>query len=165
MITSQVKKQYDKIKTRMELNMITSQTKKQYDRIKRIMGLEDSCSTKFLNMGWEVGENTDSSKMADFYLSYKGAVIGYIDIKMCDDLQQYFKQMKRNRGFLEHLYKRYIQLFQTVKPTSYFFTNGFQYDLYIFGNYYCSLTSPPSPEDLLIIVEKLKNEGGNNNDE
>ena len=108
------------------------------------------CVGIFENLGWDVrteeffelGRNRRHNPfVCDIVLRHDGEIYGFVEVI--------------NRENLKEKAEKVLAVLNSVvghlKPKVFIITNGFTYDLYHFGEFYGSLTVPPTPEDVDIL--------------
>jgi len=112
------------------------------------------CRTIFENLGWEVRTEEVfeigpcNPFRYDIVLRHNGEVYGFVEVISSEDLVDKAKTIK--------------VLLDTVvtqmKPRVFVITNGYTYDVYLKEKLYGSLTVPPSPELVDIVLGGEDNE-------
>ena len=75
---------------------------------------------------------------SDINLRYNDKVYGFVEILDTNDLKT---KTRRITWFLDNYLKE-------QKPLVFIITNGYKFDVYHYGEFYGSLTIPPSPKNV-----------------
>lgn len=97
--------------------------------------------TVFQNLGWDVGmeEKIEGYNYRfDLILRRNDKVYGFVEVVDRDNLTAKAKEIQ---NILATFIKEY-------KPLVFVITNGFSYDIYHLGEFYGSLSVPPTPDDV-----------------
>ena len=105
------------------------------------------CSVIFERLGWEVRTEElfeigrKNPFRCDIVLRHNDEIYGFVEVINRDNLKEKAeKVLSVLNSVVGHL-----------KPKVFIITNGFSFDLYHFGDFYGSLTVPPTPEDVDIL--------------
>lgn len=102
------------------------------------------CLTVFENLGWSVGQEEKVEGYPyrfDIVLRHNEKIYGFVEVVAKETLKQ-------KAEFIDKVLGEFIQEY---KPMVFIITNGFAFDVYHFGEFYGSLTVPPTPEDVDIL--------------
>ncbi len=101
----------------------------------------EKCYDIFQRLGWDVSleEKIDGYDFrADLVLRYNKKMYGVVEVvRTCD--------FKNKVQMLNRYTNTYLNV---LKPIVFIITNGYKYDVYHFGEFYGSLTIPPTPENV-----------------
>ena len=98
----------------------------------------------FQKLGWDVSEHEkiisieEYNIFSDISLRYKGKLYGYVEVLTKNDIEI---NPKKYIFLLNDYLKKH-------KPLVFIITNGYKYDVYHYGEFYGSLTIPPSPKNV-----------------
>lgn len=115
---------------------------------------EAKCYSILTALGWDVLRDQKCLSIEgvqitpDFTLTKNGRAYGYAEVKAISDLQ-----MKNKSVINKALY-----FVNSLKPDIFIFTNNSFFDLYLRGEYYGTLTLPPSPDDADLLLSDMEDE-------
>lgn len=104
------------------------------------------CHKLFKNLGWDVSQEEwvkDVAYRFDLVLRHNGKLYGFVEILSGDNLRD-------KAASLCNLVEGYI--IKEKKPPIFIVTNGFVYDLYIAGKCYGTISAPPPPENIDVLL-------------
>lgn len=106
------------------------------------------CVGIFENLGWDVRTEEvfelgrHNPFRHDIVLRHNGEIYGFVEVIGSDNLMHKAKVVK---SLLDTVIKE-------MKPRIFVITNGFSYDLYLPNEFYGSLTIPPTPEEMALLL-------------
>ena len=103
------------------------------------------CHHILQNLGWDVSQDEwieDVAFRFDLVLRHNDRVYGFVEILSGDNLSY---KSYRLCNFVE----RYIK---EKKPPIFMVTNGYVYDLYVAGKCYGTISAPPTPENIDVLL-------------
>lgn len=115
------------------------------------------CVGIFENLGWEVRTEEFfelgrggryNPFVCDIVLRHNGEIYGAVEVINQKNLKE---DARRITAALEYVITH-------IKPKIFVITNGFAFDIYHYGKFYATLSAPPSPEIVDIVL------GGENNE-
>lgn len=115
----------------------------------------NKCSTMFTRLGWDVsvGEvykpRKDSKPLTpSFILRYNGKIYGFVEvITGCENPEIFLNKARKSKELLDRVVKK-------IKPRIFILTNGFGFDFYLLGKLFGTLTVPPTPEEIDILLSE-----------
>ena len=113
----------------------------------------EKCNTIFTRLGWKVSvdkyykyDTNCKSIKPTFILRYNGKVYGFVEIVTSDG--DFVKKCKKASALIETVIK-------DIKPPIFIVSNGYVYDLFILGESCGTLTVPPMPDEIDILMGKI----------
>ena len=112
--------------------------------------LEEKCIALFSRLGWDISyPNPGGADPGyDLELKYNGEIYGAVEVINQKNLKE---DARRITAALEYVITH-------IKPKIFVITNGFAFDIYHYGKFYATLSAPPAPEIVDIVL------GGENNE-
>ena len=101
----------------------------------------DKAINIFQRLGWNITKEEkieNSNKFADITLRYNDKIYGFVEIVDTKDLHT---KTRKITWYLDEYLKEH-------KTPVFIITNGYKYDVYHYGEFYGSLTIPPSPKNV-----------------
>lgn len=98
--------------------------------------------TIFKNLGWAVNmEEVINGHRFDLTLRYENKIYGFVEVIRSDNLLEKAKDIT----FILN------EIVKEVKPLIFVITNGYAYDVYHKGEFFGTLSVPPTPEDVNLL--------------
>ena len=103
------------------------------------------CHQLFQNLGWDVSQEErieDAAYRFDLALRHRGKLYGFVEVVCSDNLTE-------KAVALCNIIDGYIK---ENKTAIFIITNGHVYDVYVEGTFFGTLSIPPTPENIDVLL-------------